>query len=40
MEAAQVPVDPAAREGQQWLGNSIWQAPPETQISTIRIWPL
>ena len=39
MEAAQVPVDPAAREGRQWLGNSIWQAPPETQISTIRTWP-
>jgi hypothetical protein len=39
MEAAQVPVDPVAREGRQWLGNSIWQAPPETQISTIRTWP-
>ena len=39
MEAAQVPVDPAACEGRQWLGNSIWQAPAETQISTIRIWP-
>ena len=39
MEAAQVPMDPAAREGRQWLGNSIWKAPPETQISTIRTWP-
>ena len=39
MEVAQVTVDPAAREGRQWLGNSIWQAPPETQISTIRTWP-
>ena len=28
----------AAREGRQWLGNSIWQAP-KTEISRIRTWP-
>jgi AraC-like DNA-binding protein len=36
MEAVQVPL---AREGRQWLGNPIWQAPPETQISSVRTWP-
>ena len=28
----------AAREGRQWLGNSIWQTP-KTEVSTLRTWP-